>query len=113
MSSEHILCINANRKWTPQTTNVLVYEPNSSRLLKGDASDTNNYRGITLITCFAKLFTNIINDRQHKWALDNDVLIDVQYGFKPNFSTTDAMFALKALIHKQLNNKQKTILLLH
>jgi len=61
----------------------------------------------------AKLSTNIINDRQHKWALDNDVLIDVQYGFKPNFSTTDAMFALKALIHKQLNNKQKTILLLH
>ena len=47
---------------------------------KGDASDTNNYRGITLISCFAKLFTNIINDRLQKWAIDNDVLTDAQFG---------------------------------
>ena len=74
---------------------------------KGDASDTNNYRGITLISCFVKLFTNIINDRLQNWAIYYDVLTDAQFGFKPNFSTTDAMFALKALIDKKLNNKQK------
>ena len=30
---------------------------------KGDANDPNNYRGISLITCFCKLFTSILNNR--------------------------------------------------
>ena len=34
---------------------------------KGDADDTNNYRGITLISCFAKLFTSVINNRLKIW----------------------------------------------
>jgi len=28
---------------------------------KGDSFDPNNYRGITLVSCFAKLFTVVIN----------------------------------------------------
>ena len=30
---------------------------------KGETSNPNNYRGITLINCFAKLFTSVINNR--------------------------------------------------
>jgi hypothetical protein len=29
----------------------------------GDPSDPNNFRGISLVSCLAKLFTNIINNR--------------------------------------------------
>ena len=34
---------------------------------KGDADDTNNSRGITLISCFAKLFTSVISNRLKIW----------------------------------------------
>ena len=30
---------------------------------KGDSSDPTNYRGITLTSCFSKLFTSLINER--------------------------------------------------
>ena len=50
---------------------------------KGSYDDPNNYRGITLISCFAKLFTSVLNNRlKKKWADDNDVSSDAQFGFK-------------------------------
>ena len=30
---------------------------------KGSTADTNNYRGITLLSCIGKLFTALINER--------------------------------------------------
>jgi len=74
---------------------------------RGDISDPNNYRGITLISCFAKLFTSILNERLKQWAETNDILTDAQFGFKPNCSTVDAIFILNALIEKQFQNKGK------
>jgi len=74
---------------------------------RGDVSDPNNYRGITLISCFAKLFTGIINERLKSWAESYDIITDAQFGFKPNCSTADAIFILNALIEKQLHNKHK------
>ncbi|XP_060593870.1 uncharacterized protein LOC132748314 [Ruditapes philippinarum] len=35
-------------------------------LKKPPASDTNNYRGITLTSCFGKLFTTVLNERLKK-----------------------------------------------
>jgi hypothetical protein len=46
---------------------------------KGDYSDPNNHRGISLISCFAKLFTTILNKRLLKWGAVNDVLTDAQF----------------------------------
>ena len=34
---------------------------------KCDVDDTNNYRGITLISCLGKLFTSILNGRLLEW----------------------------------------------
>ena len=72
---------------------------------KGDTSDPNNYRGITLISCFGKLFTTVINSRLKKWAEENNVITDAQFGFKPSYSTIDAIFLLQSLIEKQLRIK--------
>jgi hypothetical protein len=74
---------------------------------KGDSSEPTNYRGITLISCFAKLFTVVIIERLKKWVDTNDILTDAQYCFKFNYSTVDAIFLLHAFIERQLNQKKK------
>ena len=74
---------------------------------KGDADDTNYYRGITLISCFAKLFTSVISNRLKIWEQENEISTDAQFGFKTNHSTNDAIFILKYLIDKNLNSKKK------
>ena len=35
---------------------------------KGSKNDVNNYRGITLLSTFGKLFTKVINNRLNNWA---------------------------------------------
>ena len=74
---------------------------------KGDANETNNYRGITLISCFAKLFTPVINSRLKAWQYEYESSTGAQFGFKSNHSTTDAIFILKHLIDWQLSSKKK------
>ncbi|VDI01281.1 Hypothetical predicted protein [Mytilus galloprovincialis] len=41
---------------------------------KGDSSDPSNYRGISLVSNLAKLFTSIINSRLIKWSENNDII---------------------------------------
>ena len=65
---------------------------------KGDKNDPNNYRGISVVSCLAKLFTKIINDRLSLWVEEEKLLSDVQYGFRKNRSTIDCIFILKGLI---------------
>ena len=59
---------------------------------KNDPNDVNNYRGITLVSCFSKISTGVLNNRLNKWAENNDVLSDSQFGFRKGRSKTDAIF---------------------
>ena len=74
---------------------------------KGDINDPNNYRGITLVSCFAKLFTSVLNNRLKQWSTENDVITDAQFGFKSDHSTIDAIFILKYLIDIHIHSKEK------
>ena len=78
---------------------------------KGSYDDPNNYQGITLISCFAKHFTSVLNNRLKKWADDNDVSSDAQFGFKSDHSTIDAIFLLKYLIDNYRHEKNYIALL--
>ena len=48
---------------------------------KGNANDTNNYRGISLVSCFGKLFTGVLNNRILQWERENSILTDAQVWF--------------------------------
>ena len=74
---------------------------------KGDINDPNNYRGITLVSCFAKLFTSVLNNRLKQWAIQYDIITDAQFGFKSDHSTIDAIFILKHLIDIHIQSKEK------
>ena len=72
---------------------------------KGDVDDTNNYRGITLISCLGKLFTSILNRRLLEWDKTHNILTDAQFGFRPGHSTVDAIFVLQSLINRTLKKR--------
>ena len=58
---------------------------------KSDTLDINNYRPISLLTCFSKIFKKAIFTRLSNFLDKNSVLISSQYGFCPNRSSTHAI----------------------
>ena len=79
---------------------------------KGDLSDVNNYRGITLTSIFSKVFSILLDNRLRKWAENNDVIHDCQFGFRKQRSTVDCIFILTCIIEKVNNREKKKTLLL-
>ena len=73
----------------------------------GNKDDPSNYRGISLISCFGKLFTRILGNRIRKWAKDLNVLPKEQFGFQKGKRTTDAIFILNSLAEHQIFKKKK------
>ena len=73
----------------------------------GDSKNTNNYRGITLLSCVGKLFTRIINDRLSEWAERNSIITEAQLGFRKGRGTVDCLFILNGLIQLMLNKGKK------
>ena len=74
---------------------------------KGDLSDVNNYRGITLTSIFSKLYSHILDNRLRSWAEDNNIINDNQFGFRENKSTVDCLFILQTIVNIQLHKKRK------
>ena len=57
---------------------------------KGLKSDPSNYRGLTLMSCFGKLFLSILNNRLMQYTMENNILHKSQLGFVPGNRTSDA-----------------------
>jgi hypothetical protein len=74
---------------------------------KGDMLNTDNYRGITMLSCFGKLFTSILNDRIHSFLDKNDLLGTEQAGFRKGSSTLDHIFSLHCLIDIYLQRRKR------
>ena len=74
---------------------------------KGQVNDPDNYRGITVPSCFGKLFTSVINGRIHSFLETNDILGTEQSGFRNGHSTMDHVFALHGLTDVYLQRKKK------
>jgi hypothetical protein len=65
---------------------------------KGDPANADNYRGISVLSCFGKLFTCILNNRLNSYLGNYNVLCEEQAGFKNQYSTTDHIYNLDCLI---------------
>lgn len=61
---------------------------------KGDNKKPGNYRGISLISCFCKPFTTIINKSLFTWSEVSNVITDAQLGVRPHLSQADAIFSI-------------------
>ena len=74
---------------------------------RGDRNDPNNYRGIMLISVFAKLFSLILRNRLNTWCEDNEVQNEFQFGFRVGRSTSDGIFILHSLVQHVLKDNGK------
>ena len=74
---------------------------------KGEMSNPDNYRGITLLSCVGKLFTSLLNHRLCIFLDDYGVLGEEQAGFRSGYSTADHVFVLNMLIELYSYKKKK------
>jgi len=68
-------------------------------LKKGDKTDCNYYRGISLLPTTYKILSNILLSRLIPHA--EEVTGDHQYGFRRNRSTTDHIFCIRQILEKK------------
>ena len=72
---------------------------------KGDSKSLDNYRPITFLSCFGKLFTSILNPRLNKFLDAHNILEVNQSGFCTDYSTMDHMFCI-ACINRNCKNPE-------
>ena len=75
---------------------------------KGGHDDPNCYTEIALISCLAKLFNNMLNERLTNFVKKNKVISEFQIGFSKKAQTADHMFVLHHVIdsHVEQNKNQ-------
>ena len=76
---------------------------------KGDANLPENYRPISLLTIFSKIFEKIVFKRVMTFLENHSLISNCQYGFRPNYSTELAIHCLTNQIYEVLDKKQYQI----
>ena len=77
------------------TKAIIAPIPKSSQ---ADPKIPLNYRGISLLCNFAKLYSGILNKRLLSYLEANNKLVDEQNGFRPDRSCLDHVFSLTTII---------------
>eukprot|EP00752_Nemacystus_decipiens_P005560 g5031.t1 len=77
------------QKWKDATIKVLYK--------KGDRSNCNNFRGISLLSHVGKVLAKTITNRLTAFCEANDILPEEQCGFRPGRSTVCMLFVVRRL----------------
>ena len=75
----------------------------------GPKIDPDNYRAISLLSCFSKFFYSILNVRLTKFVVENDIFSRSQLGFLSGCRTSDAHLILHNLIDFYCKKKSQYI----
>ena len=67
-----------------------------------------NYRGISLLSCIGKLYSNILNTRLNEFLESKNIIVDEQNGFRKNRSCEDHIFSLSSVINNRMLEKKQT-----
>ena len=65
---------------------------------KGKRSEANNYRAISLINDFRRIYERFIDSRIEMWSDSHNATGKMQFGFKKATSTLDAIFILRSFL---------------
>ena len=67
-----------------------------------------NYRPISLLTIYSKMFEKLLYTRMYSFLAKNKLLNKNQFGFRPNRSTSHALINLTETIKRQIDGEKKT-----
>ena len=83
----------------------LKFSQITPKFKKGNKAEISNYRSISLLTSFSKVFEKVIYKRLYHCVISNNILAKEQCGFGNNSSAEIASYNLINNILKELNNK--------
>jgi hypothetical protein len=92
---------------TPSTWLQAIISP----IPKGSDKDPfvpTNYRGISLLSCVCKGYTNILNNRLSSYFETLNILVDEQNGFRMKRACIDHIFSITAIIRNRLTCSKST-----
>ena len=72
-----------------------------------DKCEVSNYRPVSLLTSFSKIFETVMQRRILKHLTKYNILSTEQYGFRVGFRTDNATYKLTTEILNVMNNKQQ------
>jgi hypothetical protein len=76
---------------------------------KGDPSNPDNYRGISLITSLAKVFSDLLCSRLKAWADNRDFFMKTQSGYQNGKSCIDNIFILYTTVSKYVKKENQKL----
>ena len=79
---------------------------------EGSKTDVENYRPISLLSSFSKIYEKLMHKRVLEFLDKNEALHEMQYGFRPGRSCEHALLNAQNFILESLSKKQVTLLLL-
>lgn len=101
-------CINSciSEGYFPDTLKVAKIIP---ILKKGDPRIMSNYRPISILNFFSKIFEKVIHSRLSNYLAHHNILSCEQFGFRKNLSTLDAIINFTETIYEALNDRKSVI----
>ena len=73
---------------------------------KGDKSNPSNYRPISILPIFSKIYEKLIAKRLLDYITERSLLTPYQFGFRPKYSTDLAIHHLCQNIYNAMDNKK-------
>ena len=76
---------------------------------KGDVTLPENYRPISLWSCFNKLLEKVIDKRMRSFLLRQNIFYDFQFGFRSGHSTIQALLEITNNVRQHLDNREHAL----
>jgi exonuclease III len=76
---------------------------------QGNRKQLNNYRPISVLSVFSKIYEKLMYNQLYKYLIDNNILYLHQYGFQQGYSTDHALITVTDNILSAFNNKEQVL----
>ena len=70
----------------------------------GDSTNAGNYRPISMLPIFSKIFENVVYKQLFAYLEQNNILYDHQYGFRKHKSTVHALLNHMQFIYDSIDS---------